>query len=85
MFRPLVGSCVIVALSSLVGCTGSSHQAVQHSLANQVPVDRVAYAPPTDFEFQFAPASSSAPARFTHDKELTGSLHPAMATRPDAD
>ena len=85
MFRPLVGSIVVLALSSLVGCAGSSHQAVQHSLAEQVPVDRVAYTPPTDFEFEVKGTESASPARFTHDKELTGSLHHAVATRPDAD
>ena len=85
MFRPLVGLLVVLSLSSLVGCAGSSHQAVQHSLAEQVAVDRVAYTPPTDFEFEVKATESSTPARFTHDKELTGSLHPAMATRPSAD
>lgn len=84
MFRPLVGF-VVLALTSLVGCAGSSHQAVQHSLAAQVPVDRVAYTPPTDFEFEVKVTDTSAPARFTHDRELTGSLRPAMATQPDAD
>ena len=85
MFRPLVGSIVVLALTSLAGCASSSHQVMQHSLAEQVPVDRVAYTPPTDFEFEVNTSDTSAPARFTHDKELTGSLHPAMATRPDAD
>jgi hypothetical protein len=72
---------VLVALSSLAGCA-SSRAAVSHSLAEQVPTGHVAEAPPTDFELEFAPPESSGTKRFTHDHELTGSLHPSSPTRP---
>jgi len=79
MFRPLA-SLVLVALSALAGCASSAQQAVPHSLASQVPMDRVAAAPPTDFELEFAPKQTSAPRRFTKDAELTGSLRAASPT-----
>jgi hypothetical protein len=73
---------ILVGLSSLAGCASGSRQVVSHSLAEQVPAGRVAEAPPTDFEFEFAPGESAGGAkRFTHDRELTGSLHPSSPTR----
>jgi hypothetical protein len=81
MYRPLASALVLVALSALAGCASSAQQAVPHSLASQVPTEHVAAAPPTDFEFEFAPKPTSAPRRFTKDVELTGSLHAASPTR----
>ena len=78
MFVPVV---VILALSSLAGCASSARQpTVPLSVAAQVPVDRVAEAPPSDFEMDFTPPETSSAKRFTKDQELTGSLHPAMAS-----
>jgi hypothetical protein len=81
MSRPLASAVVLVALSALAGCASSAQQAVPHSLASQVPTEHVAAAPPTDFEFEFAPAQTATPRRFTKDAELTGSLHAASPTR----
>jgi len=81
MFRPFTAAALLVALSALAGCAGSAqHAAVEHSLASQVPTEHFAAAPPTDFEFEFAPAQTPAPRRFTKDSELTGSLHAASPT-----
>ena len=81
MSRPVASALVLVALSALAGCASSAQQAVPHSLASQVPTEHVAAAPPTDFEFEFAPSQTTAPRRFTKDTELTGSLHAASPTR----
>ena len=86
MSRPLASILVLVALSALAGCASSARQgAVPHSLASQVPTDAIAVAPPSDFEFEFAPAQTAAPRRFTKDVELTGSLHAASPTRTSAE
>ena len=85
MSRPLVLALVHVALSALAGCASTSQQAVPHSLASQVPTDRVAAAGPTDFELEFAPAQTTAPRRFTKDAELTGSLRAASPTARTTD
>jgi type IV pilus biogenesis protein CpaD/CtpE len=81
MSRPLASALVLVALSALAGCASTAQQAVPHSLASQIPTDRVAAAPPTDFEFELAPSQTAAPRRFTKDAELTGSLHAKSPTR----
>jgi len=85
MPRPLASALVLVALSALAGCASTAQQAVPHSLASQVPTDRVAAAPPTDFELEFAPPQTTAPRRFTKDAELTGSLHAASPTSRTSD
>jgi hypothetical protein len=84
MSRPLASAIVLVlvAVSALAGCASSAQQAVPHSLASQVPTDHVADAPPTDFEFEFAPKQPAAPRRFT---ELTGSLRAASPTARTTD
>ena len=82
MSRPLASVIVLVALSALAGCASSAQQAVPHSLAAQVPTDHFAAAPPTDFEFEFAPKQPAAPRRFT---ELTGSLRAASPTARTTD
>ena len=86
MFRPLTAAVLLAALSALAGCAGGAqHAAVEHSLASQVPTERVAAAPPTDFELEFAPAQTAAPRRFTRDSELTGSLHAASPTHTSSE
>jgi hypothetical protein len=86
MFRPLAAAFVFVSLSAVAGCASSSHQAVSHSLASQVPTEQVAAAPPSDFEFEFvSKQQSSGPRRFTKDAELTGSLRAASPTARTTD
>jgi type IV pilus biogenesis protein CpaD/CtpE len=80
MSRPLASALVLVALSALAGCASSAQQAVPHSLASQVPTDRIAAAPPIDCDVEFVPSQTSAPRRFTKDPQLT-SLHAASPTR----
>ncbi len=81
MFRTVVPVLAIAALSCLAGCASSAPTpATPVSVAAQVPVDRVAEAPPSEFEFDFAPPESARGGHFTKDKELTGSLHPHMAS-----
>ncbi len=86
MHRPLVSVlAILAALTTLAGCGAGSHDAVSHSLASQVPGGRVAEAPPSDFEMEFAPTESATPRRFARGAELTGSLRPSSPTRPESE
>jgi hypothetical protein len=80
MSRPLVSAVVLVALAALAGCASSSQQGVSHSLASQVPTEHVAYAPPSDFEFEFAPKETGSTRHATKDAAIAGSLRAASPT-----
>ena len=80
MSRTFVSTLVVIALSSLAGCASSAKQpSLPASLAEQVPAPRVVEAPPSDFEFEVA-APRESTGRISRDAELTGSLHPRLAS-----
>ncbi len=70
---------VVLALSALAGCA-STQPPPAVSVAEQVPVDRTAFQPPSDFDMDVAATEGASSKRFTHDQELAGSLHPKMAS-----
>ncbi|HEY8091473.1 MAG TPA: hypothetical protein VIF09_26595 [Polyangiaceae bacterium] len=81
MFRPLSLVMVLVSLSALAGCASSERQVRSaDSIASQIPGQRVAEAPPEDWEMELKmPARSD--GRITKDRELTGSLHAYSPTQ----
>lgn len=81
MSRTFAPVMMVLALSSLAGCASSARQpTVPCSVAAQVPVDRVAEGPPSDFEMEFSAPTTTTSKRFTRNEELSGALHPKMAS-----
>jgi hypothetical protein len=70
---------VILGLSALAGCAASAPPPAL-SVASQVPAERVAVQPPSDFDMELASPDAEGSRRFSHDQELAGSLHPKMAS-----
>jgi hypothetical protein len=55
--------------------------AARHGLlAEQARHAQVAEAPPSDFELEMKVTDTESPRRFSHDKELTSSLHASSPT-----
>ena len=80
MFRPLSIVLVTVSLSALAGCASSERQVRSaDSIASQIPGQRVAEAPPEEWEMELK-MPARADGRITKDRELTGSLHAASPT-----
>ncbi len=81
MFRFLASAVALVSLSALAGCASSDrHAQSADSIASQIPGQRVAEAPPEEWEMELKmPARNE--ARITKDRELTGSLHAFSPTQ----
>jgi hypothetical protein len=75
---------VLVGLSALpvlAGCASRAPQPVTAlSLAEQARHMQTAEAPPSDFEMEMKATDTEAPRRFSHDKEIVGSLHASSPT-----
>ena len=80
MPRLLSSVLAVLALAACAGCAGSARQAhVTDSSAAQIPMVRIAEAPPCEFEMELgAPRHAS---RINPDRELTGSLRADSPTQ----
>jgi ABC-type uncharacterized transport system auxiliary subunit len=81
MFRSVLPVlAMLVGLFALAGCAAQAQPVTAFSLAEQARHAQVAEAPPTDFEFEMKATDTESPRRFSHDKELTSSLHASSPT-----
>ena len=81
MFRSLPVAVLLVSVSALAGCASSAREVRSaDSIASQIPGQRVAEAPPEEWEMELKmPARND--GRITKDRELTGSLHAFSPTQ----